>query len=368
MGQKIIILGGGLWGSMLAYFFHIQNPGRDLELYEKNDRLGGDHTWSFHSTDLPPDLFSLIEPFISCSWSSQTVKFPLFTRNFSTGYHSIISSNFHDTMMSKLPSEKVFLGMNKSLGDFSPDCIIFDCRNLPVDVDGGWQNFYGLDLILTHPHGMERPIIMDATVPQRGGYRFVYYLPWDSHRILIEDTRYSDSREMDLEKWKGELGDLIESNGWEIKKVERTEVGSLPIPFQELPSTESPPHVISLGGFSHEVTGYSIPDCMRLCHLLASHKEHHLEAWREVISRYQREKKWRSLFYRWLNRFLFLGSPPPMRYKMLQHFYKLPDSVIQRFYAGKTTLPDMLKFFLGKPPLPLTGVFKVLRDQRSISP
>ncbi len=367
MSQKIIILGGGLWGSILAYFFHCQNPDCDFELYEKNERLGGDHTWSFHSTDIPQNLFSLIKPFISFSWSSQTVKFPLFTRNFSTGYHSILSSRFHEMMTSKLPSEKVFLGTNKSPQDFSDECVVFDCRNLPVDVDGGWQNFYGLDLTLTHPHGLERPIIMDATVPQLDGYRFVYYLPWDAHRVLIEDTRYSDSKEMNINEWKMELDHLVESHGWRIEKVERIEIGSLPIPFQEFPKANSSRNVLSLGGFSHEVTGYSIPDCLRLCHLLAAHPEQNLEGWSAILSAYKQDKKWRSLFYRWINRFLFLGSPAPMRYKMLQHFYKLPDGVIQRFYAGKTSLPDMVKFFAGKPPLPLMGIFRVLRDQRSVT-
>jgi lycopene beta-cyclase len=367
MGRKVIILGGGLWGSMLAYFFHAQNPQNDFELYEKNDRLGGNHTWSFHSTDVPTNLFPLIQPLLSFSWNSQTVKFPLFSRNFSTGYHSILSSHFHDKILQKIPREKIFLGRSMAPEDFSDDCVVFDCRNVPADGDGGWQNFYGLDLKLTHPHGLAMPIIMDATVPQLDGYRFVYYLPWDSHRVLIEDTRYSDSRSMNLEEWRAGLDELIASRGWKVEKVERTEIGSLIIPFKEPSSQGSRRNVISLRGFSHEVTGYSFPDCLRLCHLLTSHAEQGLAGWREVVSRYQAARKWRSLFYRWLNRFLFLGSPAPMRYKMLQHFYRLPDNVIQRFYAGKTSFGDVLKFFWGKPPLTFAGMIKVLRDQRCTS-
>ena len=37
---------------------------------------------------------------------------------------------------------------------------------------------------------------MDARVPQEGGFRFMYVLPFTSKRLLIEDTRYSDGPEL----------------------------------------------------------------------------------------------------------------------------------------------------------------------------
>ena len=38
---------------------------------------------------------------------------------------------------------------------------------------------------------------MDATVPQRDGFRFVYTLPFAPDRVLIEDTYYSDGLDLD---------------------------------------------------------------------------------------------------------------------------------------------------------------------------
>lgn len=368
MGQKIIILGGGLWGSMLAFFFQSSNPNCDFELYEKNERLGGDHTWSFHSSDVSFHVLEMMKPLICFSWESQVVKFPLFTRTFPVGYHSILSSHFHESLIKFLPSQKVFLGTEKSPKDFSNDCVIFDCRNLTSGLKGGWQNFVGLDVTLKKPHGLEAPIIMDATVPQLDGYRFVYYLPWSSTRVLIEDTRYSDAKRINVEEWKKGLVELIEKQGWEIETVDRVEVGSLIIPFEEHTKNDNSPHVISLSGIAHEVTGYSLPDCVRLCHMLSTLPQKTLKGFTSAIANYKQERKRRSSFYRLLNRFLFLGSPAPLRYKMLQHFYKLPESLIQRFYAGQTSPLDMLKFFSGRPPLSLAGVYKVLSDQRSTSP
>jgi lycopene beta-cyclase len=46
--------------------------------------------------------------------------------------------------------------------------------------------------------------------------------------------------------------------------------------------------------------------------------------------------RWREQrVFRLLNRMLFLAAAPPERYRILQHFYRLPEPVIDRFYAGR---------------------------------
>ena len=41
--------------------------------------------------------------------------------------------------------------------------------------------------------------VMDATVEQIDGYRFVYVLPLSATEIFVEDTYYSDGPELDLD-------------------------------------------------------------------------------------------------------------------------------------------------------------------------
>src|SRR5690606_16041703 len=55
---------------------------------------------------------------------------------------------------------------------------VIDCRGFvpSARLRGGWQVFIGRHLRTARPHGIARPIVMDATVEQRG-YRFVYVLP-----------------------------------------------------------------------------------------------------------------------------------------------------------------------------------------------
>ncbi|MFN7177847.1 MAG: lycopene cyclase family protein, partial [Thermaurantiacus sp.] len=60
----------------------------------------------------------------------------------------------------------------------------------------GFQKFVGVEIECDAPHGQTHPVIMDATVPQLDGYRFIYLLPFTDRRILIEDTRYSDGADL----------------------------------------------------------------------------------------------------------------------------------------------------------------------------
>jgi lycopene beta-cyclase len=38
---------------------------------------------------------------------------------------------------------------------------------------------------------------------------------------------------------------------------------------------------------------------------------------------------------------------------VLQHFYRLPEEIVQRFYAGRTTMADRIRILSGKPPVPV---------------
>src|SRR3546814_9267200 len=61
-------------------------------------------------------------------------------------------------------------------------------------LDLGWQKFFGQELLIEGGHGLARPIIMDARVPQIDGYRFVYLLPFSPDRLFVDDPYFSDGR------------------------------------------------------------------------------------------------------------------------------------------------------------------------------
>ena len=109
-------------------------------------------------------------------------------------------------------------------------CVI-DARGIGR-VDGltiGYQKFLGLVVRFERPHGQPYPIIMDATVKQRDGYRFVYTLPFTHDSMLIEDTYYSDTASIDAPTLRELCLEYAQERGWEVAEIVREERGVLPI-------------------------------------------------------------------------------------------------------------------------------------------
>jgi lycopene beta-cyclase len=54
-----------------------------------------------------------------------------------------------------------------------------------------------------------------------------------------------------------------------------------------------------------------------------------------------------------LDAMLFRAAIPRQRYRVLERFYRLSPGLIERFYAGQSTLADKVRILSGKPPVPL---------------
>ena len=67
-------------------------------------------------------------------------------------------------------------------------------------------------------------------------------------------------------------------------------------------------------------------------------------------------------FYRLLNRMLFRAAGPERRWRVFQRFYGLPEGVVRRFYAGRSTALDKARILAGKPPVPVVAALRQLRE------
>ena len=69
---------------------------------------------------------------------------------------------------------------------------------------------------------------------------------------------------------------------------------------------------------------------------------------------------WRAgKFYRQLGAMLF-AAEPAQRWRIFEHFYRLPAPLIERFYAGKATLADKARMLIGRPPMPIPRALAAL--------
>jgi lycopene beta-cyclase len=375
----LILVGGGLANSLIAWRLRMLRPELDVRLLEKGATLGGNHTWSFHSSDLTPPQRQWIEPLIEHSWRGHEVRFPELRRRLSGGYHSFTSRRLH-VLLSDGLGERAVLGVDASIdSDRQVTIPGGECLAARAVIDGrggrgplqwavAYQKFLGLSVTLEKDHGLEMPILMDATVEQRDGFRFIYTLPLSPRQLLVEDTRYSDTAVVAAEEMRAEIRQYAADSGWNIASIEREEVGVLPIVLEgnvEALWADSPSKVPRAGvraGLFHPTTGYSLPDAVRLADDIATSASLDAADLYEHI-RSHAVRHWRQRrFYRLLNRMLFRAARPDQRYRVLERFYRLPSDLIDRFYAGELGLLDRIRLLTGKPPVPVWKALGCLRE------
>jgi lycopene beta-cyclase len=193
---------------------------------------------------------------------------------------------------------------------------------------------------------------MDARLPQRDGFRFMYALPLAPDRVLLEDTYFSDLPQLDEQRLADEVLAYASRNGFEARGVVRRESGVLPLPIS-MPRLREPPPEAPLvagyqGGWFHPVTGYSFPVAVRLAQAVATSEPHRLrpQVWPALL----REQRAQLRFAVLLNRLLFTGFATEQRYHVIERFYRLPPASIRRFYALRLTRGDRMRLLCGRPP------------------
>lgn len=231
---------------------------------------------------------------------------------------------------------------------------VIDARGpRPAETRGraGYQIFLGRELELAAEHGLERPIVMDATVEQEGGYRFVYVLPLGERRLLVEDTVFADGPELDEGHFGERLDDYVRAAGWTVQQVLRDERGVLPMEFAGGGPTLRQEGLLQAGyagGWVHPATGYSFPVAARLAAQLAACDE--LGLCLDALRPLAQQIASQSRFGRLLNRLLFRWFAPTQRVDIFRRFYRLPDDLIARFYALRMLRRDQFRILVGRPP------------------
>jgi len=365
----LILAGGGLANGLIAWRLRSGQPGLRLLVLEQGERLGGNHTWSFHDSDVDAAQRAWLAPLISAHWPTYDVRFPDMTRTLDSGYASIAADRFAQVVGAALGPA---LRTGVRIDALTPTSVtladgtvltagaVIDGRGLRPSphLALGYQTFLGQEVRLAAPHGLTAPVIMDAGVTQQDGYRFVYLLPFGPDRVLIEDTHYVDSAAWEPERLRANIAAYAKARDWRIAAVLREEHGSLPIvlagDFERFWAElgEQPCSGLRAGLF-HPTTGYSLPHAVRLADRIAALTELSAPALSAAV-RLEAEQAWRGQrFFRLLNRMLFLAGQPGDRWRVMQRFYRLPAPLIARFYAGRLSLRDKARIVSGKPPVPV---------------
>lgn len=385
----VAIVGGGLAGGLIALAIHRAHPDWRLQLIERDGVLGGNHRWSWFSSDLSPAGEALLEPFRQVHWDKgYDVTFPRLRRTLDAGYRSLASEDFDHALQRLLPPEAIRLntavaaldaeGVTLESGERIPARAVIDCRSFQPSAHllGGWQVFMGRHIRLPDPHGLERPVIMDATVTQSApagngaAYRFVYVLPLAAAEVFIEDTYYADDPALDRSQLSGRLDRYAARHGWADGVPMGHETGVLPVitggDFEAYLASIRIPGVAmagARGGFTHPLTSYTVPIAVENALAIAARGDlagPQLAAFVENRAR----AHWRkTAIYRALGRMLFKAAEPERRVDIFQRFYGLPERLIERFYSCHSTLADKARILIGKPPVPIRRALRALASK-----
>ncbi|MBC7505616.1 MAG: lycopene beta-cyclase CrtY [Sandarakinorhabdus sp.] len=378
MDFDIILAGGGLANGLIALRLAAVRPELRVAIIESGPVLGGNHTWSSFTGDLTPAQQQWTAPLFEHRWDQYQVRFPHLRRTLNAGYGSVTSGRLAAAVADVMPAGAIITGL--PVVALTPTSVtLADQRllNAGAVIDGRgqgptkaldlrWQKFLGLEVELAEPHNLTGPIIMDATVPQRDGYRFVYTLPFGPTRVLIEDTYFSDGADLAPGLLRQHLADYAVSQGWTITATYREEIGVLPLGIggniEEFwdEGDAGVPRVGLRSGMFHPVTGYSFPDAVHVADLVAALPALDAATIYAAVRRHSVETWKRRGMYRLLNRMLFLAALPDERYRVLERFYEHDEALVGRFYAARPLLKDWRTILSGKPPLPVVRAMTTL--------
>lgn len=361
------LVGGGLQNGLIALAIRHARPDARIVLIERGAVIGGNHTWCFHAGDVDDGLAPWIEPLVTTRWKGYEVAFPAHARSLDSAYACVTSERLAERVAAALerPGSRVML--ETSAVSVERERVIVKTRDgatskirahRVIDARGpdagpqeacGFQKFVGEEIVVDRPHGLDRPMLMDATVPQLDGFRFVYVLPIAPDRLLVEDTYFSDNAYLDVAELRVRIRNYIAERGWTVKQYAREEVGVLPLPWSYEMAMPAWPLVGGYaGGWFHPVTGYSFPIAARLAAVIAGHEADEFLA--PALDAHARAHARQLRFALRLNRMLFHWFAPERRYNVLERFYRLPEPVIRRFYALTTTPMDRARILFGRPP------------------
>lgn len=378
-----MLAGGGLQNCLIALAVLDERPEARIALVERADRLGGNHTWSFHASDLPPRCERAIAPAVHRTWDEYDVVFPSFRRTVPSAYRTILSHELDALVRRRLadaPGGELLLDADIAAvgadhvaladGRRLRGRVVVDGRGLtgpPPDRGTGYQKFLGLELRLATPSPDVRPLLMDARVPQTDGFRFMYVLPFAPDRVLVEDTCFSDTPSIDRDAARARVLAYAEAQGFDVAEVVRTESGVLPMPWSARRdwSIGLPIRGGYAGGFLHPATGFSFPVAARVAsHLAGGAIDAPLDGWGEFVRRHRRQYRYAEL----LNRLAFTAYEPGDRHHVFERFYRLGTPLIERFYRLELTWPDRARLLVGRPPRGLSIRRVVGRPRRAVLP
>lgn len=367
MNYDLIFIGGGLASLLAAFRIAQLKPTTTILIVESQQKLGGDHIWSFHLSDVPTWLHALAD----VTWPRYEVRFPDFSKTVEMPYGSLKSETLANnvkkiatirtaTRVDSFTNSSITLSNNDTI---YAKCVV-DSRGLDASEVkfAGYQKFIGRVFEFKNPHSISSPVVFDASVNHTDGFRFFYVLPLSPSTLLVENTFYSNNPLLETETIQDEIERYLKTIVPESSTCTYEETGTLALPISwDFKKNATKRLAIGLrGGFFNFVTGYSTPMAAQVADTLAKLDELNPGNVAKALDTLRNENEGQRRYELILNKLMFLGSNEKNRVNIFSRFYKMPVTTMERFYAGKLTTFDKARMLIEKPPIPISSAIKAL--------
>lgn len=353
----MLIAGGGLAGCLAALALARHRPDVPVLIVEERETFGGPGFHHVFEEELDGEALALVEPLAVASWPGFYVAFDQFSRKLKAPCLGFDGPALHRAMTETLAPNQYRLGVK--VVAVRDDALVLDGGE-EIKAEGaidarGAANLSQLDVgyearlerryRFAAPHGVDRPVLIDATANGGGGSHFFQVAPLDDERLIVADISLAD-RNLPGEQAAARLDHYVSLRGWRGGEIEDGAVVTRPLPrggdfaaFWRIGGAR----VAKLGlrgGFVHPVTGRTVADGAHAAMLLAAQQDFSGAALHDLFEGEAR-RLWRGReFLRGVGRSLAGGED---RTAKLAALFALDPGLITRFHADKLGMFERMK-------------------------
>jgi len=354
-----LIAGGGLAACLAALAMARLRPDVPLLIVEEAATFGGDGFLNFADAELGQDGAELVGPLAVERWPGFYVAFPGFSRKLKAEWAGFAAADLHRAMTETLQPRQYRLGTR--VVAVREDALVLDGGE-EIRAQGaidarGQASLSTLDLIyearlerdyrLRAPHRVDRPVLIDATVDQAGGLRFMQCVPLSEDRLVVADVCLSERAQPD-EAAGPRIDAYLAARGWKKKSPGPAVARTRPLPiggdfaaFWRLGGAR----VAKLGlrgGFVNPFTGRTIADAVRTALLLADQRDFGGAALHDAVEA-EAKQLWRKREpHRALARAIAEAAPEDRR-DVAARLYGLDPGLVARLQADQLGLIDRMR-------------------------
>ncbi|PTD27573.1 lycopene beta-cyclase CrtY [Sphingomonas fennica] len=379
----LAIAGGGLAGGMIALALAMRRPELRVVLVDQGETIGGEgHIWAFRHDDVADAHRWLLAPLVGHGWRGYDIALPGRRRRFGTPVYAVHAERLDEAVRRAMPAHTILTGRkivaaNKTTllidgGDRVQAKAVIDARGAGdlKRLDTAWRTCVAETLRLTEPHGLERPIWVDATIDQSAGPRHLRILPLDADIVRIEDVALADTPEADGEASGARIAEYAAAKGWTVAETQRSEAGALPLALGgdfDAYWQSGAKDVAKAGlraGLFHPATGLSLPDAVRTAAFVAHLGNPGSRTVHEAMRNFAHESWDARRPYRLFARMLMQAADADRRAARFRRFHEGRRTMIERFHAMRSTRADRWRL-IARCRLPLGQMLAAMRDGNS---